>query len=328
MVEPTTPLKALIIPSTGDLVGTWGSAAINPDMSAIDGMFGGAQTLSLSAATTFALSAPSGSITPGTGPNQAQNAILKFTGTLTGNAQITLPLPGYYIINNACTVGAFYVQLRGVGTGNLIGVPPGKASKIWTDGTDVGFCDQPEVGAYLDLAIATTPGWFAACSVAPYLLCNGAIWSTSSFPQLGAQLGSTFGGNGASTFGVPDLLNRMRIPLGGASGRITTAASGIDGTVFGAAGGSQLLQTHGHTATVTDLGHVHPVGGGNQFLEFINSGSGGSFTITAPGPFNVTVSPNTGNATTNITVANATTGAGASGNVPPAVIAGITLIKT
>lgn len=328
MTEPTTPLKALIIPNTGDLVGTWGSAAINPDMSAIDGMLGGAQSLSLSAATTFTLSAPAGAITPGAGPNQAQNAILKFTGTLTGNAAITLPLPGYYIVNNACTVGAFYVQLRAVGTGNLIGVPPGKASKIWNDGTDCGFCDPPDVGSYLDLCASTTPGWYAACSVLPYLLCNGAIYSTSTFPALGAQIGSTFGGNGVSTFGVPDLLGRYRIPLGGASGRITAAGSGIDATVLGAAGGTQLLQAHTHTNTLTDTGHTHPTGAGDQFLDFINGGSGGSFTITAPGPFNVTASPNSGSRTTGITVTNATSGAGASGNIPPGLVAGITLIKT
>ena len=43
MAEPTTINKALIVPNTGDLPGTWGSAAINPDLSAIDGMLGGAR---------------------------------------------------------------------------------------------------------------------------------------------------------------------------------------------------------------------------------------------------------------------------------------------
>ena len=65
MVEPVTPLKALIIPNTGDLVGTWGSAALNPDFTAIDGMFGGITTVSLTNANV-SLSAPAGSITPGT----------------------------------------------------------------------------------------------------------------------------------------------------------------------------------------------------------------------------------------------------------------------
>ena len=76
MTEPVTVNKALIIPNTGDLSGTWGSAAINPDMTAIDGMLGGFQTISLSVATSFSLSLPSGSLTPGAGPNQSQNALI------------------------------------------------------------------------------------------------------------------------------------------------------------------------------------------------------------------------------------------------------------
>ena len=116
----------------------------------IDANQRGAQTIGLSSATTFALSAPAGSITPGAGPNQAQNAILKFTGTLTGNAAITLPLPGRYIVKNNCTVGTNYIQVRAVGTGNMIGIPDGRPVVIWNDGTDCDFCDPPEVGSYLD----------------------------------------------------------------------------------------------------------------------------------------------------------------------------------
>ena len=93
MVEPTTVNKALIVPTTGDLSGTWGSAALNPDFTAIDGMFGGVVTVSLTNANV-ALTAPSGSVTAGAGPFQQQNAIIKFSGTLTGNCTITFTLHG------------------------------------------------------------------------------------------------------------------------------------------------------------------------------------------------------------------------------------------
>src|SRR4051812_11908803 len=108
---PTTALGALSVPTTGSESGTWGSASLNPNFVALDGVARGVQTVSLAAATTFTLSAPSGSITPGAGPTQAQNAILKFSGTLSGNAAITLPLPGYYIVKNNCVVGSNYIQL-------------------------------------------------------------------------------------------------------------------------------------------------------------------------------------------------------------------------
>ena len=37
MAEPQTVNGGLIVPNTGDLVGTWGSAALNPDFVAVDG---------------------------------------------------------------------------------------------------------------------------------------------------------------------------------------------------------------------------------------------------------------------------------------------------
>ena len=38
MTEPMTVNVGLIVPNTGDLVDAWGSAATNPDFSAIDGL--------------------------------------------------------------------------------------------------------------------------------------------------------------------------------------------------------------------------------------------------------------------------------------------------
>jgi microcystin-dependent protein len=53
-----------------------------------------------------------------------------------------------------------------------------------------------------------------AGSTAPtgYLLCDGTVYNISTYPTLGALLLSTYGGNGTTTFGVPDL--KQRIPVG------------------------------------------------------------------------------------------------------------------
>lgn len=319
MTEPTTPLKALIIPSTGDLVGAWGTAAVNVDWTAVDGMLGGSQTISLSSATTFALSAPAGSITPGAGPNQAQNFFLQFTGALTGNATITLPLPGHYIVNNNCAVGTNYIQMRAVGTGTLIGIPQGRQVKIWNDGTNAGFCDTPEVGSYLDLAASTTPSWYAGCSTLPYLICDGSIYTSSLYSALSTMLGSTFGGNGVSTFAVPDLRARNRIALDnqglqGAAGRVTNAVSSINGTTLGAAGGDQRMQQHNHG--ITDPGHNH---------TFNVNSSAGSLAVPLISS-NFAGTGQTNSNTTGITVNNA--GTGTAQNMPPTIVAGLTLIKT
>ena len=95
MSEPITGNKNLIIPNTGDLVGTWGSAALNPNFSAIDGMLGGSLLISLAGTTAYTLTGPAGANAPAAGPTQAQNAMITFSGTLTANCVVAVPLPGF-----------------------------------------------------------------------------------------------------------------------------------------------------------------------------------------------------------------------------------------
>lgn len=332
---PSTVNKTLNVPNTGDLPGTWGSAAVNPNMSSIDGMLGGSLNIALSAATTFALGLPPGaatSIAPGAGPYQSQNALIKFSGTLAGNIVVQFTMPGYYIIQNACAVGTSYVQLApSAGTGNAIGAPPGQKVHVYFDGTDMDYVNTLPVGAALDLTGATTyPAWMNACTVRPYLIKDGSTYSTVTYPQLAAQLGSTFGGNGVSTFGVPDERARARIALdtlsvatGTYAGRLTAAISGVNGTTMGAAGGSESLMSHNHFASVSDPGHVHPVSGGVIGLTaaagISTGGSNGAVNAS-----NITINL----AVTGVTVGIASTGGGASQNVQPSIVSFLPLLKT
>lgn len=322
---PNDPLKGLNTPNTGDLPGAWGTAAVNPNFTVIGGYLGGVASVSLTNANvSLAISTGvigTGSITPGAGPVQAANAVLKFAGTLTGNCTITFPCPGYWIVENNCTIGSFYVALRAAGTGNLIGAPPGESCHVYNDGTDCKYVNMGRVGEFLDLCVATTPVWMTACTVRPYLPCVGtATYSASVFPALFAMLGSTFGGNGVSTFGVPDLGNRVRVPIDtSGAGRITFATSGMTGTLFGAAGGNQNPQAHTHVASVTDPGHMHAI----TPAAFTAASPGVGFAVLANNS-----SYNTQSATTNISVSNATAFSGASGNIQPSLLFGISFIKT
>lgn len=325
---PNESLKGLSTPNTGDLTGAWGTSAVNPNMQVIGGYLGGVASVSLTNANV-SLSISSGvigtgSITPGAGPVQAANAVIKFSGTLTGNCVITFPCPGFWIVKNNCTVGAFYVQARAVGTGNVIGLPPGEAVHVYNDGTDCDFVDLGRVGSYIDLAAATTPAWMSACTVLPYLPCVGtATYSSSIYVALNAMLGSTFGGNGITTFAPPDLSGRGRIPIDFTGTRITSGGSGINGGTFGASGGSQLSEGHTHLATVTDPGHPHNTNAGTPAVNGAGrTGAGGDLWFGTVG------NPSVLSNTTGITVANATTGAGTSGNVQPSLVAGIAFIKT
>lgn len=319
MVEPITSARSFIVPNTGDLSGAWGTAALNPNFQSIDTLFGGVTTISLSSTTTVLLTVPATTgVWPGGNPSQSMNAMIKFTGAQTGSATIQFTLPGFYIINNQCTGTTFVKLSPASGGGNSIGAPPGKKCHVFFDGTDMDYVDMPDPGTAYDLHINTTtlPPWMTACSVAPYLLKDGTVYTSSIYPALAALLGSTFGGNGITTFGVPDELNRFRLAVATTAVRVTAAISGINGTAFGSAGGSQSLQSHTHT----DAGHTHNV---NFGLGILALGAGGSQLGTVGGAGFVS------NYTTSIGTASIqATGAGSSQNMPPSIISFIPLVKT
>ena len=323
MPEPVTPNINLIVPNTGDLVGIWGSAAVNPNFVAIDGTLGGVQVISLTS-SSFNLTAP-GSISPSAGPTQSQNALIRFTGTLASNVSIGITMPGLYVFENRCTVGPYAVQLTSVFGGNSIGLPPGRKTTVFYDGVDVDFANPADPGTAYDLHGATTyPAWMSACSVLPYLLKDGSIYNVSDYPALGARLGSQFGGNGVTTFGVPDELARARIAFDThGTGRLTTAGNGtVNGTTMGSAGGDQLLMAHNHaaSASVTDPSHTH---GG------VVSSSGGQ-NVGSAAPPGVNTNGSTAPATTGISVGITVlgNGGGSSQNVQPSIISFLPLVKT
>src|SRR5258708_10394266 len=99
-----------------------------------------------------------------------------------------------------------------------------------------------------------------------------------------------------------------------------TSLSGINGSTLGAAGGDQLMQLHNHASpALTDPGHNHSLPGGPA----LGGNPSGSGWLTTPGP-------NTGTATTGITLAAnvGTTGSGGSQNMPPTIVSFLALIKT
>lgn len=320
---PNEPIKGLNTPNTGDLVGGWGTTAVNANMQAIAGMLGGFASFSLSGATTIALSAPSGSLTPGGGPTQQQNAMLRFTGVQSGTATVQFSLPGFFIIDNQCTGTTFPVVCApATGTGTQIGVPWGAKTHVFFDGTNVDFVNPPIPGTAIDLhGVTAIPAWMTACTKQYALIKDGATYSTATYAMLGAQLGSTFGGNGVTTFGVPDEGQRMRLAWSASAGRVTSGGSGIAGNTMGAAGGDQLMQSHNHTSpALTDPGHTH--------TSNALTGNAGSFQVAGG---NVTISNATiATSVTGITIAPnvGTTGAGGSQNMPPTIVSFLALIKT
>lgn len=65
-----------------------------------------------------------------------------------------------------------------------------------------------------------------------YLLCDGSVLLVADYPKLAALLGSTYGGNGTTTFGLPDFRGRTGVGVG--TGTASTATAHTLGQKAGA----------------------------------------------------------------------------------------------
>jgi|GEM_PF-701718 len=152
-----------------------------------------------------------------------------------------------------------------------------------------------------------------------WLLCAGQQVSTTTYAALYAIIGTTYG-SGSGTFGIPDL--RGRVPagkddMGGSAASRITSASSISGATLGAVGGNQLLQSHGHSVTITDPGHTHAPQAGDTFWGNNGYSSAGQPT---GGGFS-TVGGRTASSVTGISATASNSGSGGSQNMPPVIIA-------
>jgi len=101
-----------------------------------------------------------------------------------------------------------------------------------------------------------------------YQFCDGQILAIQSYSALFSLLGTNYGGNGTSTFALPDL--RGRVPIGFGQG------AGLSNYVFAQSGGSEshtlaLPQMPAHThainavanagASTTPAGNLPAIGG-------------------------------------------------------------------
>src|SRR5262249_9690654 len=145
-----------------------------------------------------------------------------------------------------------------------------------------------------------------------FALPFGQAISRTTYATLFALIGTTFGGgDGSTTFNIPDLRGRAVFGLdnmgGAAASRITVGGGNFPGATSGATGGAENhtlttgeIPSHSHVATVIDPGHLHS--------SAPNPGPGGSTNGFAP--INAGGTQFTGTSTTGITVSNANSGGG------------------
>ena len=128
----SSDLKLSII-STGTEAGVWGQIT-NTNLYLLQQAIGGYQAISIAGgAQTTALTMSDGAI------SNARNAVIKLTGTITGNQVVTIPtgIEKTYIISNG-TTGAFTVEFKQAGgTGITFGTTDKSTRILFADGTNI-----------------------------------------------------------------------------------------------------------------------------------------------------------------------------------------------
>ena len=128
---------------TGENSGTWGDKT-NTNLELIQQGFAGYQEVSIAGgAQTTALAVTDGTLSNG------RNAIIKFTGTITGNQIVTIPdsIEKIYVLENG-TTGSFTVQVKTVsGTGVTFSATDKGQKFVYSNGTNI-----------IDIALASPPG--------------------------------------------------------------------------------------------------------------------------------------------------------------------------
>jgi microcystin-dependent protein len=299
-------------PAFGDYPNAWGPVA-NSNYTIIDQAFG--------SSTTVAFTNTNVTLTVA----QAAYYLIICTGALTANVQLILPatIGGTRQVLNQCT-GAFTLTvLNGAADpGGGIVAPAGIIIPITLTGGQ----------AYYNLYSAVPAGSlfpFAGTAIPPgFLLCYGQQVSQTTYAQLYAAVGSTWGTPAGGNFYLPDLRGRL---VAGADNMGGTAATRLTGYTLGTVGGEQThtlttpempSHTHtdsGHIHTINDPGHTHNPSTSTFFLGY--TGSQTAFQLGgAPSANNM---PTTASATTGITINSGTAniqntgGGGAHNNIQP-----------
>lgn len=212
--------KALLVePGLGSYVNSW-YLPVNSNFSVIDATMSGTTTINASSLTPgvpFAVLVFQNfeqNPTPQTNPLAGQNLRVRVTGSLTFDISILIPAgtPGLWIIDNQ-TTGNFAVNVKTTATGSVgIQAKQGLMSLIFCDGTNVSYADYGAIQTALDTFatehVRTGSIILFATNIVEsgYLLCNGAPVSRTTYADLFAKIGTTWGpGDGSTTFNVPNL---------------------------------------------------------------------------------------------------------------------------
>lgn len=202
MASTYTSLLGLVLPTTGELSGTWGDVVNNSLTSLLDTAIAGTTTISTDGDVT--LTTTDGSA------NQARQAILLCSGSRTALRTITAPAHSkiYTVIN--ATTGGYSVKVVGVGPTTGVTILAGESAVIAWNGSDF-------------VKVSNSGGGGVFTSVTDSGLTSGRVTYASTGGLLVDSANLTFNGTTLTT-NTLNLTNALGVAYGGTG--LTSGTSG------------------------------------------------------------------------------------------------------
>jgi len=290
----STDLK-LELMVTGENAGTWGDKT-NTNLNLVQQAIAGFQSISIAGgAQTTALTMDNAAL------SNARNAVVKLTGTISGNQIVTVPtgIEKTYIVQNG-TVGAFTVEFKQAGgTGTTFSATDKSIKIVFADGTNINTVDLDTLSGTIATAqlenLAVTSGKLASFAVTEARLASFAVTTsrlatnavtavkiTQSTITQSKLAANSVGSNQLISTGVVAGSYTTTSLTVDADGRITAASSGAAAVSAGM--GIPTLYAVGPTSgtytaapTASRIGvYLYAGGGGGAPGNIPSAGGGGS----------------------------------------------------
>ena len=238
----------LELQTTGENSGTWGTIT-NNNLQKLESAIKGYVSVAI-ASTTDSLGASDGT----TGDEQS-NAIIKLTGTLTGNTTMQCEaVENWYIVDNAATMGTYTLGFKPAG-GTATGLQAGSKHLLYTDGSTM-------FNVLDDMGDVTVNGTF---DVAGTVALNGG---TFTYNTSEADLDARFGGSSET--------NLLFLDAGNNRVGIKTASPSTELHVVGGVKATGNIDFDGGTFTFNDTQadlDFRIEGDGDEYLFFTDAGN-------------------------------------------------------
>jgi hypothetical protein len=237
--------------ATGENAGTWGQIT-NTNLYLLQQAIGGYQEVSIAGgAQTTALAMSDGAL------SNARNAVIKLTGTITGNQIVTVPtgVEKTWIVYNG-TTGAFTVEFKTVsGTGPTFSTTDKGFKLVYSDGTNIVDVPLGVPGGSNTQIQFNSSGAFGGSANLVWDGTNFIIDSEGAL-RLGDNTGSAYVGLKAPATISGDTAYTLTLPTAtGTTGQVLALSDGSGTLSFATvAGGAawQAVKTSGFTAVAKE----------------------------------------------------------------------------